>query len=55
VEQAVTRIEELKREVAGKDTEIEKLREAVETHSGNVSRAGERVRDLVTRLDAVLA
>jgi predicted nucleic acid-binding Zn-ribbon protein len=55
VEQAVTRIEELKREVAGKDVEIERLREEIEAHTGNVSRAGERVRDLVTRLDAVLA
>ncbi|HEX2613119.1 MAG TPA: hypothetical protein VHO02_05975 [Fibrobacteria bacterium] len=55
VEQAVARIEELKREVAGKDAEIERLRGEAEAHAGNVSRAGERVRDLAARLDAVLA
>ena len=55
VEQAVARIEELKREVAGKDAEIERLRGEVETHAGNFSSASEKVRDLVTRLDAVLA
>jgi chromosome segregation ATPase len=55
VEQAVARIEELKREVAGKDAEIERLRGEIEAHAGNFSRAGEQVRSLVTRLDAVLA
>jgi len=55
VEQAVARIEELKREVAGKDAEIGRLRGELETHAGSISRAGEQVRDLVTRLDAVLA
>ncbi len=55
VEQAVARIEELKREIAGKDAEIDKLRGEIEAHSGSITRAGERVRDLAARLDAVLA
>lgn len=54
VEQAVSRIESLKQEVSGRDAEIERLKGELEARSENLTQAGERVRELVSRLDAVL-
>lgn len=54
VEQAVSRIENLKQEIAGKDAEIERLRGELDARSENLSQAGHRVRELVTRLEAAL-
>jgi predicted nucleic acid-binding Zn-ribbon protein len=55
VELAVQRIESLQRELSGKDAEIGRLRDELESRAENLSQAGERVRELVSRLDAVLA
>jgi predicted nucleic acid-binding Zn-ribbon protein len=54
VELAVSRIESLKQELSGKDAEIEKLRGELDARSENLSQAGDRVRALVTRLEAAL-
>ena len=62
VEQAVSLIEDLKRErdhlrveLAGKSEEIDALRLELNRKTENISRAGEHVRDLVSRLEAALA
>ena len=62
VEQAVSLIEDLKRErddlkveLAGKSEEIDALRLELNRKTENMSRAGEHVRDLVSRLEAALA
>jgi chromosome segregation ATPase len=62
VEQAVSLIEDLKRErddlkveLAGKSGEIDALRQELNRKTENMSRAGEHVRDLVSRLEAALA
>ena len=62
VEQAVSLIEDLKRErddlkveLAGKSEEIDALRLELNRKTENMSRAGEYVRDLVSRLEAALA
>jgi predicted nucleic acid-binding Zn-ribbon protein len=55
VELAVSRIESLKQELSGKDAEIERLRGELDSRTENLSQAGERVRELVSRLDAALA
>jgi predicted nucleic acid-binding Zn-ribbon protein len=54
VEQAVSRIESLKQELAAKDAEIEGLRGELNSRTENMSQAGDRVRELVTRLEAAL-
>jgi predicted nucleic acid-binding Zn-ribbon protein len=54
IELAVSRIESLKQELSGKDAEIEKLRGELDARSENLSQAGDRVRELVTRLEAAL-
>ena len=62
VEQAVSLIEDLKQErdglkveLAGKNEEIGALRQELSRKAENISMAGERVRDLVSRLEAALA
>lgn len=62
VEQAVSLIEDLKRErddlkmeLAGKSEEIDALRLELNRKTENISRAGEHMRDLVSRLEAALA
>jgi predicted nucleic acid-binding Zn-ribbon protein len=54
VEQAVSRIESLKQELASRDAEIEGLRGELNSRTENMSQAGDRVRELVTRLEAAL-
>jgi predicted nucleic acid-binding Zn-ribbon protein len=54
VEQAVSRIESLKQELAAKDAEIEGLRGELSSRTENMSQAGDRVRELVSRLEAAL-
>jgi predicted nucleic acid-binding Zn-ribbon protein len=54
VELAVSRIESLKQELSGKDAEIARLRGELDARSENLSQAGDRVRELVTRLEAAL-
>lgn len=54
VELAVIRIETLKQELSGKDAEIERLRGELDARSENLSQAGDRVRELVSRLEAAL-
>ena len=45
----------LEKDLAGKDEEIAGLRRELEQKTENISMAGERIRGLVSRLDAVLA
>ncbi len=55
VEQAVTLIEDLKRERDGLKSELHGLREELNRKSDSMSQAGDRVRDLVSRLELALA
>ena len=45
----------LEKDLAGKQEEIAGLRRELEQKTENISMAGERIRGLVSRLDAVLA
>ena len=55
VEQAVSLIEELKRERGELQSELQGLREELNRKSESMSQAGNRVRDLVSRLETALA
>ena len=55
VEQAVSLIEDLKREREKLQSEMQGLREELDRKSESMSQAGNRVRDLVSRLDTALA
>ena len=45
----------LEKTLAHKDQELEALRNDLNSKSDNINMAGERIRDMVVRLDAVLA
>ena len=55
VEQAVSLIEDLKRERDGLRSELQGVREELNRKSENMSQAGDRVRGLVSRLEMALA
>ena len=55
VEQAVSLIEDLKREREKLQSEMQGLREELDRKSESMSQAGNRVRDLVSRLETALA
>jgi chromosome segregation ATPase len=54
LESVTARAAGLEGELSGKDAEIESLRNELNQRSENLTQAGDRVRELVSRLDAVL-
>jgi chromosome segregation ATPase len=54
VSEAVARTESLEQNLSAKDGELESLKTELSQRSENLNQAGDRVRDLVSRLDAAL-
>jgi chromosome segregation ATPase len=54
ISEAVARAESLEQNLAAKDGELESLKSELSQRSENLNEAGDRVRDLVSRLEAAL-